>query len=223
MSDYASSVCSLKSEEPGNLDLFGLFLDYNFSAKAAYTAASRLGINFVENAEDLMMLSSMQLKRLFPEIGLFNRVKNLIEVERAHQQQDALTSLRQPEAPCLSSLQHPVLVSAACSGSNHGRGDELDSPWTQYNVLTTSGDNTVLWSEALHSASTTSGSITEDDENVVPVRFAYTTSEARNAFKTANEQALEPEAAKWMGCSRAKQVIQSVSFLKQTNKAMAAK
>jgi len=33
------------------------------------------------------------------------------------------------------------------------------------------------------------------------------------------QQAMEPEAAKWMGTRRAIQVIQSVSFLKQTNKA----
>jgi len=217
MSDYASSVCSLRSEEPGNLDLFGLFLDYNFSAKAAYTAASRLGINFVENAEDLMMLSSVQLKRLFPEIGLFNRVKNLIDVERAHQ--DALASLRYGTTP-----SGDIRAQAQAPLPQHSPGGrnafEFNNPIADIGAGGLDF-GAVLWSDALHSASTTSGSVTEEESE--PVRFAYNTSEARNAFKTANEQALEPEAAKWMGHERAKQVIQSVSFLKQTNKALAAK
>lgn len=205
MSDRASSVCSVASE-PENLDLFGLFLDYEFSAKAAYIAASRLGVNFVETAEDLLLLSSVQLKRLFPEIGLYNRVKkltDLIALERCHRNlitgadhdlhaADPYSSYEEPEPEYSSSMSY------------------FSQPQ----------EHTVLWNEQLRASSiglhsTTSTSETEDETP----RFAYTSSEARNAFKQANMQAMEPEAAKWMGTRRAIQVIQSVSFLKQTNKA----
>jgi len=205
-----SSVCSVASESE-NLDLFGLFLDYEFSAKAAYIAASRLGVNFVENAEDLLLLSTVQLKRLFPEIGLYNRVKKLTDVVR-----DEIALERCHRSLYVGAEQDLHADPYSSCGYEDPEPEYSASP----SYYSHNHEHTVLWNEQIRATSIGANSTTStsDPEDETP-RFAYTSSEARNAFKQANMQAMEPEAAKWMGTRRAIQVIQSVSFLKQTNKA----
>lgn len=183
-----------------------LFERNAFSSTAARVAAGRCEDHYVETLEDLMMLDEAQLTRMFPEVGLYNRVRGLIQ------------NLRKKA----EFFSHPPRDLLAQSNQALLHKNEALIPETQTSSPSPSPDHSDSFVEDPMAIGNSVTTTLKEKNNAGRVFFkpeeaADLIKQVHEAFRHKKKKRMKPipeGQRKWLGYDRAVKVIKTVSFQK---------